>query len=118
MKNKLDMRKHGLYNGVGTATHIVYEYDKFLFPLTSSKLLVKNMLKDEFCELGKKIKSDDTVVSCNRNNKYVYLVPTSKRDEFIQEHKDTIRSESFLWLLDVPYEDKDSCAKYEFGYLV
>lgn len=118
MKSRLDMRKYGLYSGVETATHIVYEYDKFLFPLTSSKLLVKNMLKDEFDELGKKIKHNNTIVSCNINNKCVYLVPTSKRDEFIQEHKNAISPESFLWLLDVPYEDKDSCEKYEFGYLV
>lgn len=121
MNKKIKIKKGGLYEMIKTYDCIVYEYGDFsLYPTTSSKLLVKNMLKDEFEAIVKSFKPSQKITKINLNNKSktIYLIPVNKKNEFIKTYENKTKEQKTLWIFDMPYKDSDSGKKYEYGILV
>ena len=102
---------------VKTYNSIVYEYGDFsLYSTTSSKLLVKNMLKNEFEAIAKVFKPSNKITKINlkNNKKTIYLVPVNERGNVGKMFKNR---ENVLWIFDMPYKHDEAGEVYEYGTL-
>lgn len=103
---------------IKTYNSIVYEYGDFsLYSTTSSKLLIKNMLKNEFEVIAKLFKPSNKITKINlkNNKKTIYLVPVSERENFTKMFKNR---EKVLWVFDMPYKHDKAGEVYEYGTLI
>lgn len=102
---------------IKTYNSIVYEYGDFsLYSTTSSKLLIKNMLKNEFEAIAKLFKPSNKITKISlKNKKTIYLVPVNERENFTKMFQNR---EKVLWIFDMPYKDDKAGEVYEYGTLI